>query len=168
MSGKTILLMCMIALLSACAPGLLAPTPAATVLPTLTAPPTSTNTPLPTATETLLPTLTRTPTPIPKPTLEIFPFGKFEAKYDGSIVGNTFNPGGTWNGTFDNRHRDGGTFKIKGFQIEIFSTGCQFGGYDPIGIYAWSFDGETLAFKRVSDNCDVRARFMRLEYIYVP
>ena len=168
MPARFILLISLLTLLSACAPALSAPTPTATLPPTLTVPPTSTDTPLPTATETPLPTLTRTSTPIPKPTLEVFPFGKFEAKYDGSIVGNTFNPEGTWKGTIDGRHRDGGTYKINGFQIEIFSTGCQFGGYDPIGIYAWSFDGETLTFKRVSDNCDIRALFLQLKYISIP
>ena len=164
MLGKFAILIYLLVLLSACSP---TPSPV-TIPPTSTVQPASTDTPFPTSTETSLPTPTRTSTPIPKPTLENFPFGTFQANYEGSVLIHTFNAEGTWNARLDNQHLDGGTFTINGFQIEIYATGCQFAGLDHKGTYTWSFDGETLTFKKVTDNCDPRTLFLQRKHFIQP
>ncbi len=162
---KLIPFIIVLALLPACAS--VAPPPADTNSPSALSVPTET--PRPAATGTDLPTAPPTFTPIPKPTLNTFPFGNFEAKIPEGILVHTFTAGGTWNATIDNKNIGGGTYTISGFQIVIYSPDCQFVGLDLKGTYNWSFDGETLTFKREgADSCDSRIFYLQRKHTYVP
>ncbi|MGQ0600681.1 MAG: hypothetical protein ACT4QE_03180 [Anaerolineales bacterium] len=69
----------------------------------------------------------------------------------------------------NNHQMDTGTYTITGFQIAIFAGYCAKVLYDPIGTYDWSYEGETLTFKRaLPDSCDTRTYFLARKHKLLP